>query len=92
MLTLQTAVLTGELEWEDWGLIPGAQLPTKESVEKRLPGYYDMYNPESVKNRNEYLDTIKDRFKQRIGFLNGTDVAEKKELWASLANALRINV
>jgi phosphoenolpyruvate carboxykinase (ATP) len=91
-LTLQTAVLTGELEWEDWDLIPGAQLPTKESIEKRLPGYYDRYNPGSVKNRDEYLATIKDRFKQRIDFLNGTDVAGHKELWASLVNTLRINV
>lgn len=88
-LTLQTAVLTGALEWEDWDLVPGAQLPTRESVEKILPGYYDTYNPANVENREEYLETLRDRFQQRIDFLSSTGVVDKPELMARLTDALK---
>ncbi|MBW1711261.1 MAG: phosphoenolpyruvate carboxykinase (ATP) [Deltaproteobacteria bacterium] len=89
-LTLQTAILTGVLEWEDWDLIPKAQIPTKETVDKILPGYYDLYNPATVENRGKYLATLKDRFQQRIDFLKGTTVANKPDLLARLIKALEI--
>lgn len=89
-LTLQTAVLTGQLEWEDWDFLPGAQIPTKESVDKLLPGYYDMYNPANVKNRDKYVATFKDRFLQRIEFLRNSDVREKPEMLAKLVKSLEI--
>ena len=90
-LTLQTAVLTGTLEWEDWDLVPGAQLPTKASVEKILPGYYDMYNPASVPNRAEFVQTLKDRFQQRREFLEASDIKERPELLARLVGAVKVN-
>ncbi|MEE9556013.1 MAG: phosphoenolpyruvate carboxykinase (ATP) [Candidatus Adiutricales bacterium] len=89
-LTLQTAILTGTLEWEDWDLIPGTQLPARESVQKILPGYYEMYNPGSVKNRDEYMATLKDRFRQRVDFLNESDVTEEPELFEKLIKALKV--
>ncbi|MBW2092630.1 MAG: phosphoenolpyruvate carboxykinase, partial [Deltaproteobacteria bacterium] len=89
-LTLQTAILTGVLEWEDWDLVPGAQLPTKETVDKILPGYYDRYNPAHVENRDKYLATLRDRFQQRIDFLKESDVADKPDLLERLVKALEI--
>lgn len=91
-LTLQTALLTGVLEWEDWDLIPGMQIPTKKSVDKILPGYYDMYNPATVKNRDQYLETLKDRFRQRIDYLNESDVKSKPALLKRLVSALSLNI
>lgn len=87
-LAMQTAILTGVLEWEEWDLVPGIQIPTKETVDKVLPGYYDMYNPAAVENKAEYQETLKDRFNQRINFLKESDVAEKPELLARLVAAL----
>lgn len=90
-LTLQTAILTGSLEWEDWDLIPSAQIPTRASVEKILPGYYDMYNPANVNRKEKYLATIKDRFQQRIDFLKNSDVRERPNMLAELVNSLKLN-
>ena len=90
-LTLQTAILTGVLEWEPWDLIDGAWLPTRASADKILPGYYDAYNPRVVANPTEYLIVLKDRFNQRVAFLNSSDIKEKPELLSRLAASLKIN-
>lgn len=89
-LTLQTAILTGVLEWESWDLVEGAWLPTRESVEKVLPGYYDAYNPKTAPNHSDYLAVLIDRFAQRVVFLENSDVKEKPELLARLTASLKI--
>ncbi|UQZ88747.1 phosphoenolpyruvate carboxykinase [Deltaproteobacteria bacterium Smac51] len=89
-LTLQTAILAGQLEWEPWDLVEGASLPTRESIEKILPGYYEAYNPGAVPNRKEYLSILKDRFEQRVNFLKASDLAEKPDLLIRLVVALKV--
>ncbi len=89
-LTLQTAILTDRLDWEPWKTLPGALIPTKASIEKLLPGFYDRYHPNKVGNKKGYLAMLKDRFKQRRDFLKSTDVKEKPELLKRLGKALTI--
>ncbi|WP_027183810.1 phosphoenolpyruvate carboxykinase (ATP) [Desulfovibrio inopinatus] len=89
-LTLQTAILLDQLEWEDWDIIQGAQLPTKESIEAILPGYYDRYNPADVQNKATYIATLNDRFKQRRTFLQNSDLHEKPTLLAKLIHTLKL--
>ncbi|MDR1921176.1 MAG: phosphoenolpyruvate carboxykinase (ATP) [Candidatus Adiutrix sp.] len=91
-LTLQTAILTGSLEWEPWDLAAGAWLPTRATVDKILPGYYDAFNPDLAPNRAEYLVTLADRFAQRIAYLENSDIRERPELLSRLVAALKINV
>ncbi len=88
-LALQTAVLEGTLEWEEWDLVKGMQIPTKASVEKIVPGFYDEYNPATVPNKKEFDRILKDRFKQRCDFLTNSDVSEKPELLKLLLDALK---
>ncbi|MBO4312623.1 MAG: phosphoenolpyruvate carboxykinase (ATP) [Desulfovibrionaceae bacterium] len=90
-LTLQTAVLEGTLEWENWALVKGAQIPTRDSIEKILPGYYDMYNPNMVPNLAEFMGLLKDRFQQRKDFIAQSDIAEQPELMQRLISSLQIN-
>ena len=89
-LTLQTAIFTGCLDWEDWSLVSGAQIPTKESVEKILPGFYDRYNPNTRENPQDYEQMVFDRFIQRHDFVRSTDVKTKSELYKGLLSALEI--
>ncbi len=89
-LTLQTAVLTGSLEWEDWEFLPGTQIPTKASVEKILPGYHALFDPYAVPNKEDYLQMLRDRMQQRHDFLNASDVKERPELLAKLLASLSI--
>jgi len=89
-LTLQTGILMEQLEWEEWDLLPGAMIPTKESVEKILPGYYERYHPDNRENKDEYVALLKDRFKQRREYLKSSDVSTKPELLEKLVNALQI--
>ncbi len=90
-LTLQTAITIGQLEWEDWDLLPGAQIPTKESIEKIIPGFYEKYNTNTVENRDEYISTLKDRFQQRRDFLAGADqLANQPELLKQLSDSMMI--
>ncbi len=89
-LTLQTGILMEQLEWEDWDMLPGAMIPTKESVEKILPGYYERYHPDNRENKDEYITLLKDRFEQRREYLKSSDVATKPELLEKLVNALQI--
>lgn len=91
-LTLQTAVLTDQLEWQNWDVLPGTMIPTKESIDKVLPGYFDKYNPATRQNPDAYIELLQDRFQQRIDFLKGSDVKEKPELLAHLIEALKLNV
>ncbi|MBM4403456.1 MAG: phosphoenolpyruvate carboxykinase (ATP) [Candidatus Cloacimonetes bacterium] len=91
-LTLQTAVLTDRLDWEPWDILPGAMIPTRESIDKIIPGFYDRYNPTKRNNYNEYIALMKDRFQQRIDFLVNSDVREKPEMLDKLVNALRLTI
>ncbi len=91
-LTLQTAILMDQLEWEEWSVLPGAMIPTKDSIEKILPGFYDKYDPFKRENMEEYKELLKNRFQQRIDFLKQSDIATKPELLEQLVNALHINV
>jgi phosphoenolpyruvate carboxykinase (ATP) len=91
-LTIQSAILTDSLEWEKWDMLPGAMIPTKASIDKILPGYYERYNPKKRNNMAEYKALLKDRFQQRIDFLNGSDLASKPELLKKLVKALKVNV
>ena len=90
-LALQTAILLGQLEWEDWDLVQGMQLPAKESVDKIWPGYYETYDPAGVENKEAYQELLKDRFQQRIDFLESSAVAEKPELLERMVNSLKVN-
>jgi len=90
-LTLQTALLLDKLTWEKLDFLPGAQIPTRESVEALLPGYYDTYHPDNVENRAAYLATLKNRFRQRTMFLQSSDLHDKPGLLLSLINSLRVD-
>ncbi len=90
-LTLQTAILTDKLSWEGWNLLPGAQIPTKDSIEVLLPGFYQRYSTENMDNRAEYIKTLEDRFAQRRAYLEATDLKEKPELLAKLLSSLQVN-
>ncbi len=87
-LTLQTALLLEQLTWRDWDMLPGAQLPTRESVDALIPGYTDAYDPAGVENRDRYAETLKDRFHQRRVFLQNSDLHNRPELLMTLVNAL----
>ncbi|MEA4854857.1 phosphoenolpyruvate carboxykinase (ATP) [Solidesulfovibrio sp.] len=87
-LTLQTALLLEQLTWRDWDRLPGAQLPTRESVDALIPGYTDAYDPAGVENRDRYAETLKDRFHQRRVFLQNSDLHNRPELLMTLVNAL----
>lgn len=89
-LRLQTALLLDELEWEDLDILPGAQIPARESVEAILPGYYDRYHPANVENHAAYLSTIRSRLRQRMVFLQSSDLHDKPGLLLSLINALGV--
>lgn len=91
-LTLQTAVLTDKLEWEDWDMLPGAMIPTKESIDKVMPGYYDKYQPKARGNMDKYLATLKDRFHQRRDYLGNSDLAERPELLDAIVSTLHLDV
>jgi len=91
-LTLQTAVLMDSLKWEKWDLLPGAMIPTKETIDKILPGYYEKYNPKNRKNIKDYKALLADRFQQRIDFLKSSDLSSKPELLAKLVKALKVKV
>lgn len=91
-LTLQTAILTDKITWEPWPLLPGAMIPTRESVDALLPGYYDRYDPRKRGNEDNYLALVKDRFTQRCDFLLSSDLQEKPETQAKLLEALKINL
>jgi len=90
-LTLQTAILTDQLEWEKWDVLAGAMIPTRQSIEKVLPGYYNKYDPHKRQNEMDYLDLLKSRFKQRRDFLKSSDLTTKPELLNKLLEALEIN-
>jgi len=91
-LTLQTAILIDQIEWEEWNLLPGAMIPTRDSIEKILPGYYDKYNPALRNNMDSYLALLKDRFQQRRDFLACSDLKEKPEIQAELLKVLELKV
>ncbi len=91
-LTLQTGILMDQLEWEDWDLFDGAQIPTKESVDKILPGYYDRYDPNKRENIHKYKMMVLDRFRQRMDFIKGSDVSTKPELLDDLIKSLKVHL
>jgi phosphoenolpyruvate carboxykinase (ATP) len=89
-LTLQTAILMGQLEWENWNMLPGAQLPTRESLEQILPGFYDKYDPKKRQNLEDYIRLLKERFAERMEFLNSSDLQTKPNLLKNLVDSLHI--
>ncbi|MDB2415112.1 phosphoenolpyruvate carboxykinase (ATP) [Rickettsiales bacterium] len=89
-LALQTAILTDKIEWEDWDLLPGAKIPTKASIDKIIPGFYNTYNPANVDNLFDYITVLKDRFAQRRNFLETSDLSTKPELLEGLVKSLNI--
>jgi phosphoenolpyruvate carboxykinase (ATP) len=89
-LTIQTAILTDQLEWEEWKTVPGTLIPTKESIDRLVTGYYDRYNPATRQNLEDYYEMLADRFKQRIDFLKESDVKDKPETLANLLNSLKV--
>lgn len=91
-LTLHSSILTDKLEFEDWDLLPGAQIPTKESIDPILPGFYDTYNPKTVGNYAAYVALMHDRFEQRRNFLKSTDLTDKPELMEKLEKALTLKI
>ena len=91
-LTLQTAILLDQLQWEPWAALPGAMIPTRESVEKILPGYYDLYDPAKRGNLDKYQELLKDRFQQRRDYLMGSDLQEKPELQKQVVEALNLKI
>ncbi|MFC1897947.1 phosphoenolpyruvate carboxykinase (ATP) [Candidatus Cloacimonadota bacterium] len=90
-LTLQTAILMGQLKWEKWDLLPGTLIPTKESLEKILPGFYDKYDPLKRENINNYIELLKHRFDERKEFLKNSDLNTKPDLLKKLIESLQIN-
>jgi phosphoenolpyruvate carboxykinase (ATP) len=91
-LTLQTAILTDQIEWEDWDALPNAMIPTRESIEKILPGYYDRYDPAKRDNLEDYKELLKDRFQQRKDFLSESDLKEKPDTQKALLDALDVKL
>ncbi|MDZ4182797.1 MAG: phosphoenolpyruvate carboxykinase (ATP) [Candidatus Cloacimonadaceae bacterium] len=91
-LTLQTALLTDAIQWEPWSVLPGAMIPTRESIEAILPGYYDRYHPGKRGNEDKYMELLADRFKQRADYLNGSDLQEKPELLKDIVSKLALKV
>jgi phosphoenolpyruvate carboxykinase (ATP) len=91
-LTMQTAILLDQLEWEPWRVLPGAMIPTRASVDKVIPGYYDLYDPKTRGNMDKYLATLTDRFQQRKEYLKTSDLGEKPELQKEIVDALELNV
>ncbi len=91
-LTLQSALLLDQIEWEDWNLLPGAMIPNRDSIERILPGYYDRYDPARRGNMENYLALLKDRFQQRREFLLGSDLKERPELQQAVVNALELKI
>lgn len=89
-LTLQTAVLEGTLEWEEWDLVPGTSIPTWASLEKILPGFFDAYNPYKVPNRDGFVALLRDRFQQRRDFLAASDLQERPEILKRLLDSLNV--
>ncbi len=89
-LTLQTAILTDQLEWKTWDQLPGAMVPTEASLEKIIPGFYKKYDPAFRQNFNDYLELLKDRFIQRKQFLIDSDLQTKPELLEKLVGSLEI--
>ena len=91
-LTLQTAILLDQLEWEPWDALPGAFIPTRESIEKILPGYYDRYDPAKRGNLEKYQTLLKNRFQQRREYLQESDLQEKPELQKAVVDALNLKI
>lgn len=91
-LTLQTAILTDQLEWEEWNMLPGAMIPTKETVNRVLPGYYEKYDPNRRNNKKQYLELLHDRFEQRLNFLKNSDLNQRLELLSNLVDSLKVDI
>jgi phosphoenolpyruvate carboxykinase (ATP) len=87
-LTLQTAILTDALKWEVWDLLPGTMIPTHDSINKILPGFYERYDPKKRNNIEQYKMLLHDRFHQRVNFLKSSDLKLKPELLNKLINSL----
>lgn len=91
-LRLNTAILCDELQWEPWAYLPGAMIPTKESIEKIWPGYSESFDASNIKDPEAYKQLFADRFQQRCTYLESSDLQERPELLATLIKCLSPNV
>ncbi|MBN2829458.1 MAG: phosphoenolpyruvate carboxykinase, partial [Candidatus Cloacimonetes bacterium] len=90
-LTLQTGILMDKIVWEPWEVLPGAMIPTRESIDTLIPGFYDKYDPSKRNHYNDYLNLVDERFKQRREFLDNSDLREKPALLLKLLTSLKIH-
>ncbi len=88
-LRLNTAILCDELKWQPWPLLPGALVPTAESIDAIIPGYSEKFNVEKVVDLSAYTGLLSDRFKQRRDYLLGSDLQQRPELLQRLVKALQ---
>jgi phosphoenolpyruvate carboxykinase (ATP) len=84
---LQTCILLDEMEWVEWDLLKGAFIPKAECIEKIYPDYNEIFSTDFIKNKNAYLEILKDRFEQRKTFLLNSDINQKPELLNKLLKA-----
>ncbi|MCD4829688.1 MAG: phosphoenolpyruvate carboxykinase (ATP) [Candidatus Cloacimonetes bacterium] len=89
-LTLQTLILTEQIEWEPCGFLPGALVPTKDSIDPHLPGYYERYSIAARENPEDMKDLMRDRFKQRRKYLFKSDLQSQPQLLKKLLHVLHI--
>ncbi|PKK90053.1 MAG: phosphoenolpyruvate carboxykinase [Candidatus Wallbacteria bacterium HGW-Wallbacteria-1] len=86
-LKLQTAILTDSIQWEPWKLLPGALIPTIDSIERVWPGYSDHFVHSAISNHEEYLILLNDRIRQRVAFLE-TELSDCPDELKRLVDAL----
>ncbi len=96
---LHTAVLMEEIEWTSWDLLPGASIPLggssvpkDESIDKIIPKYSQMYDPEFVINYESYIHTMEDRFRQRTSYMEEAHHRENADIFINLIRALKPNL
>ncbi|MFC1692701.1 phosphoenolpyruvate carboxykinase (ATP) [Candidatus Latescibacterota bacterium] len=89
---LHTAVLMDQIEWCAWDLLPGALIPSADSINKLIPEYSTMYDPKNIHNYESYIHTMKDRFKQRQDFLEDSFHKEGNKIFLELIAVLKPNL
>lgn len=85
---LQTAILLDEIEWVPWEALPGALIPSADSIEKIWPGYSKVFDPKPMMESPGYRETLRDRMAQREDFLEA-NLADAPEIREKLVDSLR---
>ncbi len=89
---LHTAVLMDEIEWTPWDLLPGASIPSSQSIDAIIPEYSKKYDPQFVTNYESYIHTMNDRFEQRRLYLEEAHHKELADILIELMKALKPNL